>query len=137
MRTAKTDQTGRLPRLSCVFDGLTGHFVRFALWRLIFHLQERTACNKCMMHDSQFNLLQKSPRYRFLQLFFILNTKLIVLLLYGGELHFFVANRLFLKMMQIYIMFRRTVNILIFPGLSTCSCILLVVLLILFLAKKI
>ena len=35
MRTAKTDQTGRMPRLIQVFAGRTDHFVCFVMrWRI-------------------------------------------------------------------------------------------------------
>ena len=34
MRTAKTDPTGQMPRLICVFAGRTGHFVGFVVLRL-------------------------------------------------------------------------------------------------------
>ena len=36
MRTAKTDQTGLMPRLLWVFAGQIGHFVGFVLLRLKF-----------------------------------------------------------------------------------------------------
>ena len=39
MRTAKTDQTGRMHRLICVFAGRNGHFVGFVMWRLMYTLQ--------------------------------------------------------------------------------------------------
>ena len=35
MRTAKTDQTGRMPRLICVFAGCTGHMDGFVMAWLI------------------------------------------------------------------------------------------------------
>ena len=35
MRTAKTDQTGQMPRLICVFAGRTCHFVGFVMRGLI------------------------------------------------------------------------------------------------------
>ena len=35
MQTAKTDQTGRMPRLISVFTGCTGHFVGFVMLQLI------------------------------------------------------------------------------------------------------
>ena len=37
--TAKTDQTGRMPRLIWVFTGRTGHFVGFVVQRLIYVIQ--------------------------------------------------------------------------------------------------
>ena len=40
MRTAKTDQTGRMPRLIGVFVGRTGHFVGFVMRQLIFAFGE-------------------------------------------------------------------------------------------------
>ena len=40
MRTAKTDQTGRMTRLIWVFSGYTGHFVGFVMHRLICNLGE-------------------------------------------------------------------------------------------------
>ena len=40
MRAAKTVQTGRIPRL--MFRWVHSHFVGFAMWRLIFLLQEKT-----------------------------------------------------------------------------------------------
>ena len=36
LRTAKTDQTGRMPRLIWVFAGRTSHFVGFVFLRLVF-----------------------------------------------------------------------------------------------------
>ena len=33
MRTVKTDQTERMPRLICVLSGRTGHFVGFVILR--------------------------------------------------------------------------------------------------------
>ena len=39
MRTAKTDQTGRMHRLICVFTGRNGHFVDFVMWRLMYTVQ--------------------------------------------------------------------------------------------------
>ena len=36
MRTAKTDQTGRMPRMISVFAGRTGHFVDFIMLWLIY-----------------------------------------------------------------------------------------------------
>ena len=39
MRTAKTDQTGWMPRLICVFAERNGHFVGFEMRRLMYTLQ--------------------------------------------------------------------------------------------------
>ena len=39
MRTVKTDQTGRMHRLICVFAGRNGHFVGFVMRRLMYTLQ--------------------------------------------------------------------------------------------------
>ena len=39
MRTAKTDQSGRMHRLICVFAGRHGHFVGFVMRRLMYTLQ--------------------------------------------------------------------------------------------------
>ena len=39
MWTAKTDQTGRMPRLICVFAGCTCHFVGLLMRKLIFGYQ--------------------------------------------------------------------------------------------------
>ena len=36
MRTAKTDQTGPMPRLICVFAGRIRHFIGCVMRRLIF-----------------------------------------------------------------------------------------------------
>ena len=36
MRTTKTDQTGRMPRLILVFAGRTGDFAGFVMHRLIY-----------------------------------------------------------------------------------------------------
>ena len=40
MQTAKTDQTGRMTRLTWVFAGRTDHFVGFVMRRLICNLGE-------------------------------------------------------------------------------------------------
>ena len=40
MRTAKTDQTGRMSRLIRVFTGPKGHFVGFVMRRLKFFTEE-------------------------------------------------------------------------------------------------
>ena len=46
MRTAKTDQTGRRPRLIWVFAGRTGHFVGFVMRRLIsYEITEQSLYN--------------------------------------------------------------------------------------------
>ena len=41
MRTAKTDQTGQMPRLIQVFTGCTGNFVGFVILLLIFILLQQ------------------------------------------------------------------------------------------------
>ena len=47
MRTAKADQTGRMPRLICVFAGRIDHFVGFVMRRLI--LMEKKEKKKRIM----------------------------------------------------------------------------------------
>ena len=49
--TAKTDQTGRIPRLICVFAGGTDHFVGFFLKRLIMLIMDRFATFVCSVYD--------------------------------------------------------------------------------------
>ena len=40
MRTVKTDQTGRMPRLICIFAGGTGNFVGFMAARIKFYFSQ-------------------------------------------------------------------------------------------------
>ena len=47
MQTAKTDQTGQIPRLIQIFSRRTGHFVGFVMMRLSYVFEELFYIVKC------------------------------------------------------------------------------------------
>ena len=64
MQAEKTDQTGRMPRLICVFAGCTTHFVGFVMWRLNYkyvtrHILSFTLLNKNFVHVLLYILVHK------------------------------------------------------------------------------
>ena len=44
-----SDQTGRMPRLICVFVGRSGHFVGFVMRRLMYSLQLNRLASKASL----------------------------------------------------------------------------------------